>query len=107
MLPNKEFVGPISKSRRKVDLIDIANGLGIANTGTISELVPRIKEYLQAHQELAADPKFQKLVVYRPGAAGSKESKSKGKNSAAKDAEDAAENAKPSIPVTGYVKLFI
>jgi hypothetical protein len=101
MLPNKEFVGPISKSRRKADLIDIANGLGIANTGTIPELVSRIKEYLQAHQELTADPKFQKLFMYWPGAAGSKESESKGKNSADKDAEDAAETAKPSVPATG------
>jgi hypothetical protein len=44
MLPKKYFVGTISKSRWKVDLIDIANGLGIANTGTISELVSCIKE---------------------------------------------------------------
>lgn len=65
------------------------------------ELVSRIKEYLQAHQELAADPKFQKLFMYRPGAAGSKESESKGKNSTDKDAEDAAKNAKPSVPATG------
>jgi hypothetical protein len=101
MLPNKEFVGPISKARRKADLVDIANGLGIENTGTILELVPRIREYLQAHQELSVDPKFQKLFMYWPGAAGSRESESKGKNSADKVAEDAAENVKPSVPATG------
>jgi hypothetical protein len=75
--------------------------MGIKNMGTIPELVSHIKEYLQAHQELMAGPKFQKLYMYQPGAVGSKESKSKGKNSADKDAEDAAENAKLFVPATG------
>ena len=103
MLPNTEFAGPVAKSRKKADLIDIANGLGIESTGTIPELVPRIQEYLKAHQELSANPKFQKLFMYRPGSAESKpaESKMTGRNSGVKAAEDAAEALKPSAPTTG------
>ena len=82
--------------------MDIANRLGIESTGTIPVLVPRIQEYLKNHQ-LAANPKFQKLFMYRPGAIESKQAKSKvtGKNSADKGAEDAAEAVKPSVPATG------
>jgi hypothetical protein len=46
MLPNKEFVSLIFKARRKADLVDIANELGVENTGIILKLVPRIREYL-------------------------------------------------------------
>ena len=103
MPPNMEFVGPIAKSRKKADLINIANGLGIESTGTIPELVPCIQEYLKAHQELSADPKFQKLFMYRPGVAESKRAESKvtGRNSGVKAAEDATEATKPSTPATG------
>ena len=103
MPPNTEFVGPIAKSRKKADLIDIANGLGIESAGTIPVLVSCIQEYLKNHQELAADPKFQKLFMYQPGAAERKQAESKmtGKNSADKGAEDAVEAVKPSAPATG------
>jgi hypothetical protein len=65
-------------------------------------LVPRIQEYLKNHHEIAADPKFQKLFMYRPGAIECKqvESKVTGKNSADKGVEDAAEAVKPSVPAT-------
>jgi hypothetical protein len=103
-MPPKELVGPVAKSRKKADLIEIATELGMENTsGTIPELVTRIQEHLRAHQELAADPKFQKLFMYRPGAAERKQADSKvtGKNSGDKEIEDAAEAAKLSAPATG------
>ena len=103
MPPNTEFVGPIAKSRRKADLTDIANRLGIESTGTIPVLVPCIQEYLKNHQEVAADSKFQKLSMYWPGDIKSKQAESKvtGKNSADKRAEDAAEAVKPPTPAMG------
>jgi hypothetical protein len=56
--------------KKKADLIKIATELGMENTsGTIPERVPHIQEHLRAHQELAADPKFQKLFMIQPGAA--------------------------------------
>jgi hypothetical protein len=105
MSANKELAGPINSSRKKQDLIDIAKALGIENTaGTIKDLVPRIQQYLKDHQELSAETRFQRLFMYRPGAAGSKKSNSKetGKTSADKTAEDMVEIAKPAGSATGY-----
>jgi hypothetical protein len=104
MSATKEFTGPINNTRRKADLIDIINALGIKeNTGTIKELIPRIQKHLNEHQELAIDSRFQKLFVYRASAVQSTkaESKETGKNSADKSAEDAAAGATGSGKATG------
>jgi hypothetical protein len=101
-----EFTGPIDNRRKKGDLVNIALALGLVSTGTIKDLIPRIKTYVKDHQaELASDPRFQKLVKYRPSAAGSGGAKSKetGKTSADKVTEDIHEARKAIIAKTGYV----
>jgi hypothetical protein len=109
MSANKELIGPISTSRKKADLVDIATALGIEYTGTIRELVPRIQGHLKAHQELVTQSQFQRLFMYRPAAAESKkaDSRENGKSSTDKQAEDNAENSKPSAAATGYVKIVL
>jgi hypothetical protein len=63
---NKELMGPINLSRKKQDLVNIAEALGMANTsGTIKELVPCIQQYLTDHQELSGEPKFSRLFMYQ------------------------------------------
>jgi hypothetical protein len=106
---DKELTGPINSSRKKQDLVDIAEALGMKNTsGTIKELVPRIQGYLKEHQELSSEAKFQRLFMYRPAAASRTKGdrKETGKTSADKTVEDVIENAKPVDPVTGYVHCY-
>jgi hypothetical protein len=82
-------------------ILNIALALGLTSTGTIKDLIPCIKTHVKDHQaELASDPRFQKLVMYRPSGVKSKET---GKTSADKVTEDIHEARKAIIAKTGYV----
>lgn len=97
------YVGPISTQRRKAALQEIAEALSIDSTGTVKELVARIRTHVKEHDaELSMDPRFQGLTSdggYRVGVGG--RSKSTGKTSIEKAAEDAIENDKPQKAPTG------
>jgi len=104
-----EFAGPINNCWKKGDLVNIALALGLALTETIKDLIPHIKTHVKDHQaELASDSKLQKLIMYRPSAAGSRGAKSKetGETSANKVTEDIHEAHKAIIAKTGYVWSF-
>jgi len=99
-----EFTGPIDNRRKKGDLVNMAIALGLTSTGTIKEIVPRIKAHVKDHQaELTSDPRFQKLVMYRPSAAasGGVKTKETGKTSADKVIEDMHEAHKTITAITG------
>ena len=97
------YRGPINASRRKAELQAIAEALNINSTGTVKDLVRRIKEHVKEHNDkLALDPRFQGLTTdagYRPSAEGT--TKRVGKTSTDKATEDQHEEEKPVAPPTG------
>ncbi|KAJ7750008.1 hypothetical protein B0H16DRAFT_1844317, partial [Mycena metata] len=88
--------GPISKNRKKPELQEIAQALGLETTGTCEVLAARILPVVQANsEEWAKIPRFSGFYAY-------KRSKSKSaKTSSDKAAEDLSEAAKPAKASTG------
>ncbi|KAI0704363.1 hypothetical protein BC835DRAFT_1302977 [Cytidiella melzeri] len=107
-------LGPVNKTRRKDDLIDIARAIKIPQHDTMDyhnvnkeKLVKLIRDHLDAHQaRLSIDPKFQVLYAYRP-TTGRAVAVTSHKNSADKAIEDAAENAKLQPAATGAHKKLL
>lgn len=96
--------GPISNSRRKADLVEMAEAFGIDSKGTVHELVVRLKAYRDANEDrLSVDPRFQGIIHYRKGTQlhTQAESKTTNKTSADKTAEDIRESQKPAKAATG------
>jgi hypothetical protein len=99
------FQGPLSKSR-KADLEAIADALQVSKEGTKPILVTRIQDHFKGHPELAADPLFQNLFVYRSASSGSSGNAQGKKTSADKAAEDIVEENKKDIAATGYTQML-
>ncbi|KAJ7098822.1 hypothetical protein C8R44DRAFT_810688 [Mycena epipterygia] len=84
--------GPVAKSRKKADLQNIADALGLDTAGTIDVLVLRIRAYMDANTAvLNGMPRFTGLFTFKSAPKAAKQDK---KTSADKDAEDVAENLK-------------
>jgi hypothetical protein len=49
---------PLGSYKRKEDLVRLARALQIANTGTVAELIERIKEHLSNNQNMAENARF-------------------------------------------------
>lgn len=98
--------GQVSNKRRKDELIQIGETLGVPEfdkTANKDILVAKIKKYMRENQELIAnEPRFQGLVAYRPGSVGTKK---RGRTSADKNSEDAVEAGKKDMLPTGYAVL--
>ncbi|EGO19008.1 hypothetical protein SERLADRAFT_443550 [Serpula lacrymans var. lacrymans S7.9] len=62
---SKNFEKPLSSYKRKDDLITVAGALQLSTTGTVKELLTRIKTYLDEHGELAGQPRFAGLFGHR------------------------------------------
>jgi hypothetical protein len=93
-----ELKGPLSKSRKN-ELEAIADMLQISKDGTKPVLLARIQNHFKDHLELATDPHFQPLFVYRPATSDKREKKS----SADKAAEDTKEENKKEGAAIGYI----
>ena len=100
--------GPINSKRKKADLVEIADAVGVDSTGTVKDLVSRITTFIKEHSnEIAADARLQGLTSYRSTVVSSTAaSKESGKTSADKAHEDAIEEAKANLAVTGSVLCF-
>ncbi|KAJ7105225.1 hypothetical protein C8R44DRAFT_806823 [Mycena epipterygia] len=84
--------GPVAKSRKKADLQNIADALGLDTAGTFDVLVLRIRAYMDANTAvLNGMPCFMGLFTFKSAPKAAKQDK---KTSADKDAEDVAENLK-------------
>jgi hypothetical protein len=58
---SKVFTGSLSSYKRKDDLIVLAGALGLSTTGTIPELMAKIKAHIEDHPELTQNPRFSGL----------------------------------------------
>lgn len=104
------YSGPVNTRRKKHELVAIAAALKIEDTGTVKQLVARIKSYLEANQvRLSTDPIFQGLFMYRPPAADETKATTTGdaKNSADKVSEDKAAESAEIPNATGYVDSLL
>jgi hypothetical protein len=95
--------GPILKSRKKAELQDIADALGLDSSGKNESLATRIHAALDANKKAWAEiPRFSGLYTFKSAP------KSKNpKTSADKAAEDISEKAKKPKAATGYISLHI
>jgi hypothetical protein len=95
--------GPILKSRKKAELQDIADALGLDSSGKNESLATRIHDALDANKKAWAEiPRFSGLYTFKSAP------KSKNpKTSADKAAEDISEKAKKLKAATGYISLHI
>lgn len=92
--------GRVDNKRRKDDLVQIAEVLGVPDFNKAAnkdKIVAKIKKYINENEDrIANEPRFQGLVVYRPGSVGAKK---RGKTSAEKASEDTVEaNKKEVVP---------
>ncbi|GJE96351.1 hypothetical protein PsYK624_125460 [Phanerochaete sordida] len=106
------LTGPVNKSRRKPSLVNIAEKLGITedvkSTRIKEDYIAAIKTFVKNNQErVCANPDWQKLVTYRPGAEGTGRPASGqdgAKTSADKAKEDDEEGSKGDKAPTGASK---
>ncbi|KAJ7065099.1 hypothetical protein B0H15DRAFT_958560 [Mycena belliarum] len=95
--------GPVNKSRKKADLQEIAQALGLDTSGLVGGLVGRIKAHLENNTAtLGVDPRFVALYTYSTAHQGSKR---QDKTSADKSVEDNAEASKASALTATDKKL--
>ncbi|KAJ7685828.1 hypothetical protein B0H17DRAFT_1137313 [Mycena rosella] len=96
-VPNPQgapLTGPVNKSRKKAELQDIAEALGLETSGVVDALQARIRPFLEANTAtLSKVPRFAGLYSYK---ADRKPSKKTVKTSADKAVEDDFEKAKSS-----------
>ncbi|KAJ7642555.1 hypothetical protein B0H17DRAFT_1216378 [Mycena rosella] len=91
--------GRVHKGRKKSELQDIAEALGLDSTGVVETLVARIKPYLASQTAtLSQVPRFSGLYTFKPTRKATKKTE---KTSADKAAEDDSEKAK-SLTLTAY-----
>lgn len=104
--PGKDtfFCGPINKMKKEC-LINVCQSLGIESEGNIPALCIRLQRHIDAHPDLADNPKYQQMFVYRPN---NKVSEKYAKKSLHKVAEDIAEEEKRDKvkEITRYVFSF-
>ena len=65
-MTSETFSGPVNTRMKKEKLLAIATALALdPRPSTVANIVSKIKKHLTQHPELAEDPKFQGLFVYR------------------------------------------
>ncbi|KAJ7675231.1 hypothetical protein B0H17DRAFT_1207861 [Mycena rosella] len=97
------LTGPVNKSRKKAELQDIAEALGLETSGVVDALQARIRPFLEANTAtLSKVPQFAGLYSYK---ADRKPSKKTVKTSADKAVEDDSEKAKSSALTASDLKL--
>ncbi|KAF9477414.1 hypothetical protein BDN70DRAFT_111780, partial [Pholiota conissans] len=107
-MTSETFFGRVNNKMKKPKLVALATSLNINPVPEkVSDLVSAIKKHIDENPQLATDPKYQGLFVYRTN---NGQSQKLDKKSSDKDAEDLAAAAKDAVgaaPVSGAHKILM